>query len=309
MGKDVKWCDYFKDNRRYADIINAVACKGQQVVSQEDLTELDTRSKKKNRDLVCKAAMGVNFAIIGIENQDEIDYELPVRIMEYDVIRYRQQIAAINKAVRESPKNLSPGEYMYGFKKDSRLYPVTTIVLYAGVETWNGPESLCEMIDFKDIPDSVKELIQDYKIKVVDIRRLTDTSMFKTDVRKVFDFIRYAEKKDELFCLVSNDMYYQNMEEDAYEVIAKYVNIKNGTVKMNDYKGKDGKINMCKGIEDLMEDSKAKGREEGRSLGAEQERKNIIMNMLNKKKSMEEICDIIGCDAEYVQKIVEVTGI
>ena len=54
--------------------------------------------------------MGVDFAIIGIENQDEIDYELPVRIMEYDVTRYRQQIAAINKAVRESPKNLSPVE-------------------------------------------------------------------------------------------------------------------------------------------------------------------------------------------------------
>ena len=36
MGKDVKWCDYFKDNRRYADIINAVICKGQQVVSQEE---------------------------------------------------------------------------------------------------------------------------------------------------------------------------------------------------------------------------------------------------------------------------------
>ena len=74
MGKDVKWCDYFNDNRRYADIINVV---------------------------VCKAVMGVDFSIIGIENQDEIDYELPVRIMEYDVTRYRQQIAAINKAVRE----------------------------------------------------------------------------------------------------------------------------------------------------------------------------------------------------------------
>lgn len=84
---------------------------------------------------------------------------------------------------------------MYGLKKDSHLYPVTTIVLYAGVEGWNGPESLCEMIDFEDIPDSVRELIQDYKIKVVDIRRLTDTSMFKTDVRKVFDLIRYAERK------------------------------------------------------------------------------------------------------------------
>ena len=37
----------------------------------------------------------INFAIVGIENQDEIDYEFPVRIMEYDVARYRRQISDI----------------------------------------------------------------------------------------------------------------------------------------------------------------------------------------------------------------------
>ena len=28
MGKDVKWSEFFEDNRRYADIINGVICKG-----------------------------------------------------------------------------------------------------------------------------------------------------------------------------------------------------------------------------------------------------------------------------------------
>ena len=106
MEKDVKWSDFFEDNRRYADIINAVMCGGQQIVSQEDLMELDTRSKKKFRDVVRRVALGVNFAIIGIENQDEIDYELPVRIMEYDVARYRRQISEIRKEIREKSKSL-----------------------------------------------------------------------------------------------------------------------------------------------------------------------------------------------------------
>ena len=105
--------------------------------------------------------------------------------------------------------------------------------------------------------------MQDYKIKVVDIRRLTDTSVFQTDVRQVFDFIRFAEKKKDLYELINNDSYYQNMEEDAFEVLIKYANIKEGTIKMADYRGKDGKFNVCKGIKDLMEDSKAEGREEG----------------------------------------------
>ena len=266
MGKDVKWYDYFKDNQRYADIINGVGCEGQQVVSQEDLTELDTRSKNKSRDLVCKAALGVNFAIIGIENQDEVDYELPVRMMEYDVTRYRQQVSAISKKVRKNKEKLQPGEYMYGFRKDNKLYPVVTFVLYAGKEIWDGPLCLHDMIDFTDIPESLKKLIQNYNIIVVDIRRLKDTNVFKTDVRQVFDFIRCAEDWNALFELVNGDSYYQKMDEEAYEVISKYANL-NEVVKMDEYKREDGGVDVCKGIQDLMENSRQEGRNEGINQG------------------------------------------
>lgn len=307
MGKDVKWYDYFKDNHRYADIINGIGCKGQQIVLHENLVELDTRSRGRARDLICKVALGMNFAIVGIENQDEVDYEFPVRMMEYDATRYRQQVSKISKVVRKKQEELNAGEYMYGFKKESRLYPVVTFILYAGVEPWDGPLCLHDIIDFTDIPDSLRDLVQDYRIKVIDIRRLEDTSIFKTDVRQVFDFIRCAEDWDALYNLVSGDEYYQKMDEEAYEVVAKYANINDEVVKVDEYKREDGRINMCKGIYDLMENSKAEGREEGREegrgLGAEQERRNIILNMLNMNKPIEEICAIVGCDAEYVEKI------
>jgi len=107
-----------------------------------------------------------------------------------------------------------------------------------------------------------------------------------------------------LYEVVNSDSYYQNMDEDAYEVVAKYANIKEGTVKMSEYKGKDGKVNVCKGIQDLMENSKAEGREEGRDLGAEQTRRSIILNMVKKNKSIEEICDLVECDEAYVQKVI-----
>ena len=306
MGKDVKWSEFFEDNRRYADIINGVVCKGQQLVSQENLSELDSRSKGKFRDAVRKVAFGVNFAIVGIENQDEIDYEFPVRIMEYDVARYRRQISAIKKSVREKGEKLKPGEYMYGFKKNSRLHPVTTIVLYAGEEQWDGPESLHEIIDFTDIPESLRESVQDYKIVILDIRRLKDTSIFQTDVRQVFDFIRCSENWDALYDLVSSNPYFQSMDEDAYEIISKYANINDGVVKMDDYRREDGGVNVCKGIRDLMEHSKAEGREEGVQLGVEQERRDIIINMLEMNKSIEEICKVVRCDVEYVREIMKI---
>ena len=82
---------------------------------------------------------------------------------------------------------------------------------------------------------------------------------------------------------------------------------------MNEFRGKDGKFNMCKGIMDLMENSKAEGREKGREEGREEginigvieAHRSIIANMLEMQKSIEEICQIIGCDAAYVEKIMQ----
>lgn len=268
MEKDVKWSTFFEDKHRYADIINGIGCLGMQIVSDKDLTEVDTRLGTKRRDLVRKTAFGMNFAIIGIENQDETDYELPVRIMNYDAMHYKKQVSKISRKVKANAKGLEPGEYMYGFLKDSKLFPVITFILYAGTEPWKGSERLHDMIDFTDIPASLKNMISDYKIHVIDIRRLNDTSIFKTDVR------------------------------DVYEVISTYANTK-GIVKMEQYKNEIGGIDMCKGIRDLINDSKKEGIKEGIT----KKQNNIIVKMLKKGMPMADICEITECDMAYVEQI------
>lgn len=50
--------------------------------------------------MVRKSAFGTNFAIIGIESQETIDYSLPLRNMSYDVGEYEKQAAKIRKQVR-----------------------------------------------------------------------------------------------------------------------------------------------------------------------------------------------------------------
>lgn len=119
MAQDVTWKSYFSDDGRYADIINGIGCGGRQLVTKEDLHELDTQTgfwrsprfirkirmkaqewetkagaekewreakagaraygrKPKIRDILRRAAFGVNFAIIGIENQETTDYSIPL---------------------------------------------------------------------------------------------------------------------------------------------------------------------------------------------------------------------------------------
>ena len=95
---------YLSDDERYADLINGVSFGGRQVVRAEDLSDRDTQTGyhknartvkgKKNtkyRDLFRKASFGANFAVVGIENQKQVHYLMPVRCMEYDLKEYQRQ--------------------------------------------------------------------------------------------------------------------------------------------------------------------------------------------------------------------------
>ncbi|MBR2403908.1 MAG: Rpn family recombination-promoting nuclease/putative transposase [Lachnospiraceae bacterium] len=302
MGKDVEWKSFFEDNHRYADIINGIGCGGMQVVKDTDLTEVDTASKKKSRDLLRKAALGMNFVIVGIENQDETDYELPLRNMYYDVTNYQKQMVKIRKEIRENAKGLNAGEYMYGFKKDSKLNPLVTFVLYTGKEAWEGPNHLHDMLNFTDVPDKLREMVSDYKINVIDVRKFENTEVFHTDVRQVFDFIRCSEDKKKLVELVENDVYYTQMDEEAFDVVTKYTNAKE-LIKAKEYLLEGGKRNVCKAIRDLMDDSREEGREQGIEQGVLQAKKNLIVNMLKENEPIDKICRMVECEEAFVKQV------
>lgn len=318
MGQDIEWKSYFSDDGRYADIINGIVFQGKQIVAETDLHEIDTQTgflhgKKfirrwqsmKNhgrigiRDSVRKAAFGINFVIIGIESQEVIDYSIPLRNMAYDVGEYEKQAARIRREVRKHHEGLEAGEYLYGFRKESRLYPVVTFILYSGKEAWNGPSSLHEIIDFTDLPDELKEMVSDYKIHVIDIRKFNNTGVFKTDVRQVFDFIRCSEDKHALCKLVEQDDNYKNMEEDAFDVVSHYANAAELLGVKENY-GKEGKVDMCKAIRDLMDDSREEGRAEGREEGAD--RINQLIILLSEQGRMDDIVRAAK-DRKYQEKL------
>ena len=299
MGKDDGWKSFFEDNRRYADIINGIGCGGMQYVKDTDLQEIDTSSKKKSRDMLRRVAFGMNFAIIGIENQEELDYELPLRNMHYDVTNYQKQASVIRKAVRSKAKGLSSGEYLYGFKKDSKLNPLITFVLYAGKDVCDGPKCLHDMLDFTDIPEGLKKLTSDYRINVINIRQMENTDLFHTDVKQVFDFIKCSDDMNKLLELVEGDEYYHHMEDDALDVVTKYTNSKE-LVKAKEYQIEGGKNDVCKAIRDLMDDSREKGREEGRENALIEAAKNLLDVL-----SDEEIAKRVQLPLEQVQQIRE----
>ena len=133
-------------------------------------------------------------------------------------------------------------------------------------------------------------MVSDYKINIIPIRQFENTDVFQTDVKQVFDFIRCSNDKRKLLELVENDVYYREMDDDAYDVVIKYTNSKE-LVKIKEQSIEGGKNNVCKAIRDLMDDSR------------EEARKNIVLNMLKEDEPVDKICRYAECDEAYVEAI------
>lgn len=106
--EDVILKSFWRDNARFADLFNATVFEGKQVLQPDILTEMDTDvsgtiqtanndyiSLNRNRDVMKKTAMGVEFAIVAVENQMKVHYGAPLRTMLYDGLGYQKEYEEI----------------------------------------------------------------------------------------------------------------------------------------------------------------------------------------------------------------------
>ena len=100
---------------------------------------------------------------------------------------------------------------------------------------------------------------------MIEVRKLTDTNLFKTDVKQVFDFIRFSKDKEKLRDLMTADMSYAYLDEDAYDMVASYAG-EEEMFKIKDKYKKGGKVNMCQGLREWMEEEKLEGEDRFASL-------------------------------------------
>lgn len=181
------------------------------------------------------------------------------------------------------------------------MYPVVTFILYSGVKPWDGPISLHGMLELQGIPEKMRSMIPDYQINLIEIRKLNDTDVFRTDVKQVFDFIRCAEDKKALMQLVEKDTYYRHMEEDAFNVVVNYANATE-LAAAKDYYRKDGKVDMCTAIREMMADSREEGIRTGREEGFDEKGIQVFINAVNRGMSETDAKAI----AEISDELVEV---
>lgn len=116
------------------------------------------------------------YLLLGIENQSEQNFAMPVKNMVYDALEYAGQVENSARSHREAKQWPSTsGEYLTGFYKDDRLIPVITTVVYFGSDTWNAPRSLHEMLSVQG--PEILSMVPDYRINLFSPAEIKDEEL------------------------------------------------------------------------------------------------------------------------------------
>ena len=267
---------YMSKPQYFADAFNSSIFHGRQVVKagslslqEMDPTELgiiiteDTKEiAQKVRDILKKSVVmhdeKMFYLLLGIENQTEIHYAMPVRNLLYDALNYGQQVNEI-AAMHKKKKDVTGAEFLSGFSKTDKIMPVITLTVYFGSEEWDAPRSLKEMF-LDGIDEDILAEVDDYRLHLIVPAEIQDFSLFQTDFGKAMKYIAVstsAEKIKE----ISKDAAFAKVEADTVRLINECTG-SNITVQEGEVY-----VNMCKGLEELRAEGIAEGRAEGIAEG------------------------------------------
>ena len=191
---------FWKDNSRFADLFNACMFDGEQVLKPNDLTEVDTdissflqfnghaETIQKVLDVVKKTAFGIDFVILGIENQQKVHYAMPLRHMVGDAFSYLKEYNELAAQNKKQKNWRNSDEFLSGLTAEDRLHPMITICIYYGEKEWDGPHCLRDMI--VEMPEEINSIFSDYKMNLLEVRDSGKYIFNNADVQSVFEITR-----------------------------------------------------------------------------------------------------------------------
>jgi len=208
----------------FADAFNYLMHDGKQIIQPEQLFPVDTTEiavpygngartpVQKYRDsLKIWATMrdqNMIYVLLGGEIHAKIHYAVAVKDMVYDALNYAGQVneASMSYRIKGNKGDIVYGEdsvtikltseeFLSGFRKEDKLIPVVTAIIYFGEKTWDGPLSLYEMFDLtNDQLEALKPFVPNYTVNLIppkDVDERDFDAKFSTGLGLAFNAIRH----------------------------------------------------------------------------------------------------------------------
>lgn len=281
--KNNVWNRYFRDKKRFADLFNGVFFQGKTVIKADMLEELseiyeepvgrsvvgDKEGKRlqRIRDVRMSMKTGEVFRFLALENQQLVNYAMPFRCMQYDTMEYSRQLDELRKRNQETDDYATDAERVGRIKKTDRLTPVYTLCLYHGEQEWDGPKSLKDMMNFGEDRDEMSRYFSDYPMHLYCLNEQDDFELFKTEIKKAFNILRFRKNKRNLYRELKEKKEYQNMDIDTLEVVSVMLDAPKIWNEREKYMKteKEEEVNMCQAIEEWIEEERGLGKAEGKA--------------------------------------------
>lgn len=136
---------------------------------QEHGDSVDSLNLFRDTIKICKKSekSGIQFVLLGMEHQEYIHYAMPMRVMGMDYSLYKKQYDS-NARKYKTSEGMTADEFLSHMKRDDKLAPVITVVVYYGKDEWDGAKSLHEMLE---LSDEWADYVNDYKMLLVEARK------------------------------------------------------------------------------------------------------------------------------------------
>lgn len=276
-------------NDVFADIVNGLLFQGKEIILPGDLEDHGTHShyksdgnlREQERDISKKWKKGkIKIALIGFENQTDIDSDMPFRVIGYDGAEYRAQLDGKER------------------------YPVITLVLYFGSERrWKKPRSLFEQME---VPVEFRPYVNDYKINVFEIAYLTDEQVkcFKSDFRIIADYFVQKRKNGEY---VPEPQTLKHVQETL-----QMLSIMSGDHRFEEVYNESmerGSYNMCEMLDRMINKGKMEGIQEGIQegikKGMQEGKTQMILNMYQHHFTLDQIATASEKTVDEIKAIIK----
>lgn len=132
------------------------------------------------------------------------------------------------------------------------------------------------------------------RIHVIDVRRMERTDLFQTDLRQVFDLIRFSGNRERLRDLIEQEPAYGRLEEDAFDFVSSYVGLRELS-KWKEAVQEGERFNMKTGFQMYEDEFLERGRAEVTQ--------SVIQSALSLNLPVEQIAQICSCGVERVKQV------
>ena len=276
----------------FADIVNALVFDGEKIVKGTELEQVLPKEAYNNsegeiheqeRDVVKAWRNGtIRIALLGMENQTDVDYDMPLRTISYDGASYGNQVN--NKAQK-------------------RRYPVITLVLFFGDGPWTGPRSLKERLT---IPERAERFVNDYKLHIIEMGQLSreEIERFQSDFRVIAEYFWHEAKGEDYF---GDDDVLEHPQEVANLLFAL---TKDDRFNVNvEKERKERSRDMMRSK--MLDRAEARGEARGEKRGEERGRSDAlqIVRLFVNGNDIAQVAEVIGEKEEVVRKNLVEAGL